>query len=238
MNASTLIKNATKSHQLYVSALQKATAAKKECECILEEALPCVSNVAQAVAIIALSEDKYTITLAWKKAVVLLGTSGRSLPDLLLIKKCGFVPGAKEDDVRRDLKQKESLIVSKTTDEELLFTLYSQGNHWSAEYREGLEAQFGRLAGACSNLQELTTLYNRYNRLNCRVRHVWNQHADRIKQECEEKAAEFNSLAEKCAEVDDLYALYDRYNPWLCDTLNQSVSEHEVRIWKQKEESS
>ena len=224
MNASTLIKNANKCHALYCSATTKAAAAQNECERILKEALPCVSSVAQAIIIIKLSNDKDTFTLAWKKAVVLLGTSGKSLSDLLLIKNCKFRPGSKEEDVQRDLKQKEGLIVRKATDEELLFELYTSGNPWSGGYRQELEAQFGRLAERCNDLNELHSLHNRYDRLHCHVDGVRDQHVIRIEKKCENE--------------DELYTLYDQFRPWLSDSPNKIFDQHMKRVRKAKEENT
>ncbi len=234
MNASTFIKKATKSNEVFLTATARATEAEREREQFLEEALPHVSNVTEAVAIIALSNDKDTFSLAWKKAVVLLGTSGKSLADLLLIKKSKFHAGTKEYDVLRDLNQKEDLIVSKATDEELLFQLFVS-NHF--HYREQLSAQFARLAPRCNTLDDLNTLSLRYTSANCYIENVLLQHRARIIEKCEEKAAEFSRLAPTCRSYDELDSVYSEFLPWLSDSLNAVHREHCDRLRKAKEES-
>jgi len=146
------------------SFLETTSTAKKlalEREDLLSKALTYVGKVSEAIRIIELSESRDTSALAWKKAIVLLGTTAKSLPDLVLIRCCKFRATIKEDDFGNDLTEKEELILATASDLELLSQLRQINDR---RYEKKWRSCFRELARQTSSLEDLEELCCRYGR--------------------------------------------------------------------------
>lgn len=177
MSITKILKQAEKAKATQERAQAVADAAAKETEVFLEQALVLVRSVSDATYIMGLTSSKEIRLLAWKKAVILLGVTAKSLPDYILIKRSHISITNKEWDVECDWDKKEKLIIADCNtleDLDILFEAFPE------RYREQLRQRGQELADACESREELTELYNRYEKLKAPIATAWQRNISRF----------------------------------------------------------
>ena len=177
MNITKLLKQAENANSANKEALKAAKASADEKESLLQQALVLVRSVSEAMQILRLTMSKEVSILAWKKAVVLLGTTAKSLPDYILIERRRFYTTAKEWDVECDWNQKKEMILADCKKVEDLDVLWAA---FPDRYRQELRQRLEELAELCETKDNLDQLCEKYTKLGIQTTPTCNKHINRV----------------------------------------------------------
>ena len=176
MSINKLLKQAEKAKTIQKRAEDEAKTSAEETETYLEQALLLVRSVQDATDIMRLSSSKETCLLAWKKAVILLGVTAKSLPDYILIAKRYISTTNKEWDIECERNKKKELILADCSVDDL-DTLYAA---FPDSYRQELRQRLVELAELCETRDDLDQLCEKYRKLKVETTSVINKHINRV----------------------------------------------------------
>ncbi len=154
MTIAKVLKKAEKAHSTYLQAMKTAEKAASERERALREAVPQIASIYHATKVLCLSDDNDRKVFAWKKAITLLGTNGKSTEHLVLLMKNEPRLTQKDSDFIFDLERKKKLILSSASDEQLDCLYEAFPNEFKEKLRKRLEGK----AELCQTEEQLNAL--------------------------------------------------------------------------------